>query len=137
MKSFCFKTFTFLFLVALTSCSSNSPTENNNQNSNSSSSTATAISPYQLRLNQSSSWVERAIGIGIKTIEENYKSRGKSLYSNGETPTTILACSMKRFELAFATVPEYSQTIESYEEVMELFPVPALSSWITTCSKAD
>jgi hypothetical protein len=137
MKSVRFKACTLLLLIALTSCSSNSPRENENKNSTSPSSTTTTISPYELRLNQSSSWVERAIENAIETIEENYKSRGKSLYSKGETPTTILACSMKRFEAAFATVPEYSQSIESYEQVLELFPAPALVSWITTCSEAE
>jgi hypothetical protein len=134
MKRFRVTIFSFFFLVALTSCTSNSPSENDRQNSNSSDSTVSTISPYQLRLNQSSSWVERTIQNVIKTVEENYNLKNRSLYSKGETPATILACGMNRFEVAFASLPEYSQVIESYEEVFEVFPAPALISWIITCS---
>lgn len=134
MKKFWVTMFSFLFLVALTSCTNKSPSENGSQTSNSFNSTVSTISPYQLRLNQSSSWVERTISNFTKTVEENYNSKNKSLYSSGETPATILACGMKRFEVAFASLPEYSQVIEGYEEVLEVFPAPAVISWIITCS---
>ena len=126
------KAFTILLLVIISSCSNN-PTS---ATINTAHATASTISPYQLRLNQSSSWVKGILEIHIEGTEKALQARNRSLYSSGETPSTILVCSMKRFEAAFATLDEQT-VIESYDQAEELFPIEAMLSWIKTCSEAS
>jgi hypothetical protein len=125
------KALLILFLVIISSCS-------NNPKSATIDTTyvnATTVSPYQLRLNQSSGWVKRTLERYIEASEKALQSRNLSLYSSGETPSTILVCSMKKFEAAFETLDEYT-VIKSYDQVNELFPNEAMFSWIKTCSGA-
>jgi hypothetical protein len=126
------KAFTILFLVIISSCSNNATSAT----INTANATASTTSPYQLRLNQSSSWVKGILEIHIEGMEKALQARNRSLYSSGETPSTILVCSMKRFEAAFATLDEQT-VIESYDQAEELFPIEAMLSWIKTCSEAS
>ena len=123
------KALTILSLIIISSCSNN-PTSST---INTAYATASTISQYQLRLNQSSSWVKRTLEIHIDGMETSLQARKRSLYSSGETPSTILVCSMKKFEAAFATLDEQT-VIESYDQVEELFPIEAMLSWIKTCA---
>jgi hypothetical protein len=123
------KALAILFLVIVSSCSSNPKSSTMNTEYI----TATTVSSYQLRLNQSAGWVKRTLESYIEVSEKALQSRNKSLYSSGETPSTILVCSMNRFAVAFESLDDYT-VIDNYDEVKDLFPLDAMMSWIKTCS---
>lgn len=119
--------------VSLASCSST-----NADTTDAESTTTMGVTSEDVRWNQMRSWVLYYLNATRDPIEKYLKSKGKSLYSGGQTPSTIADCALTRFKVnVFPTLPSWFE-IDSRESANELLskelPPEALLAWFTECS---